>query len=243
MKTATITEARNTLRTLIEGLKAGSPVLIVDRGRPVARLELVTTSTQDGPDGRLSRLLRDGVLRPRRREPAAGYVPQCAAAPSRRYLWGRCADRGAPGRPVTFWDSSAIVPLLVTETMTARLQALVQRDPDMLAWWGSGVECASALARLEREAALDAKGAELAFQRLTQIADVWHEIGPSEQVRENAIRFLRVHPLRAADALQLAAAFVAAERRPASLQVVTLDGRLADAMRKEGFARVDVTTG
>ena len=52
--------------------------------------------------------------------------------------------------------------------------------------------------------------------------------------------FLRVHPLRAADALQLAAAFVAAERRPASLQVVTLDERLADAMRKEGFALVDI---
>jgi predicted nucleic acid-binding protein len=52
-----------------------------------------------------------------------------------------------------------------------------------------------------------------------------------------------VHPLRAADALQLAAAFVAAERRPSSLQVVTLDERLADAMRKEGFAVVDIAAG
>jgi hypothetical protein len=51
---------------------------------------------------------------------------------------------------------------------------------------------------------------------------------------------LPVHPLRAADALQLAAAFVAAERRPHSLQIVTLDERLADAAQKEGFARVDV---
>ena len=59
-------------------------------------------------------------------------------------------------------------------------------------------------------------------------------------MRENAVRFLRVHSLQAADALQLAAAFVAAERRPASLQVVTLDDRLADAMRKEGFALVDL---
>ena len=40
--------------------------------------------------------------------------------------------------------------------------------------------------------------------------------------------------------LQLAAAFVAAERRPASLQVVTLDERLAEAMRKEGLAVVDI---
>jgi predicted nucleic acid-binding protein len=65
-------------------------------------------------------------------------------------------------------------------------------------------------------------------------------VEPSEFVRENAVRFLRVHSLRAADALQLAAAFVAAERRPASLQVVTLDDRRADAMRKEGFASVDL---
>ncbi len=102
------------------------------------------------------------------------------------------------------------------------------------------MECASALARLEREGALAAKGAELAFQRLKLLADSWHEIEPSEVVRESAVRFLRVHPLRAADALQLAAAFVAAERRPASLQVVTLDERLADAMRKEGFALIDM---
>lgn len=141
---------------------------------------------------------------------------------------------------MTFWDASAILPLLVAEAMTARLRALAQRDPDMLAWWGSAVECASALARLEREAALDAKGAELAFGRLKLIADAWHEIEPSEIVRENAVRFLRVHPLRAADAQQLAAAFVAAEHRPASLQVVTLDDRLADAMRKEGFALIDM---
>jgi len=141
---------------------------------------------------------------------------------------------------VKFWDTSAIVPLLVAEKTTARLQALGRRDPDMLAWWGSAVECASALARLDRDAALDANSAAVAFQRLRQIADAWHEIEPSQLVSENAVRFLRVHPLRAADALQLAAAFVAAERRPPSLQVVTLDERLADAMRKEGFAVVDI---
>jgi uncharacterized protein len=141
---------------------------------------------------------------------------------------------------VKFWDASAIVPLLIAERTTARLQAIAQRDPDMLAWWGSAVECASALARLERDAALDAKAAELAFRRLTQIADGWHEVEPSELVRENAVRFLRVHPLRAADALQLAAAYIAAERRPVSLPVVTLDERLAAAMRKEGFALIDL---
>ena len=140
-----------------------------------------------------------------------------------------------------FWDASAIVPLLVAKSTTRSLQALANQDSDLLVWWGSQVECASALARLERGALLDVRGAALAFDRLKRLANGWHEIEPSEIVRENAVRFLRVHPLRAADALQLAAAFIAAERRPSSLEVVTLDDRLADAARKEGFELIDVS--
>ena len=113
-----------------------------------------------------------------------------------------------------FWDASALVPLLVLETSTRLVQALARRDPDMLVWWGSEVECASALARLERASALDLKAAASAFNRLRQLAEGWHEIEPSEIIRESAVRFLRVHSLRAGDALQLAAAFIAAERRP-----------------------------
>ena len=138
-----------------------------------------------------------------------------------------------------FWDASAIVPLLVAESMTP---PLARRDPDLLVRWESQVECASALARLARKVLLDLKGAALAFDRLKRLANWWHEIEPSEIIRENAIRFLRVHSLRAADALQLAAAFIAAERRPSSLELVTLDERLADAARREGFELIDVST-
>jgi len=66
MKKASITEAKNDLSALIDGLKGGSPVLIVDRGRPVARLEPVTTGLEAEHDGRLSRLVRSGIVRPRR---------------------------------------------------------------------------------------------------------------------------------------------------------------------------------
>ena len=142
-----------------------------------------------------------------------------------------------------FWDASALVPLLIAEPVTRRLQALLMRDPEILAWWGSAVECASALSRLERAGQLDARDAALAFDRLKQIAEGWHEIEPSEVLRENAVRFLRVHALRAADALQLAAAFIAAERRPASLDLVSLDERLAHAARKEGFSLTEVAPG
>jgi uncharacterized protein len=140
---------------------------------------------------------------------------------------------------VKFWDASAIVPLLVAEESTRRLQALATKDSAMLVWWGSSVECISALARLERDGALNPPSMTLALRRLQQLAASWHEVDPSDEIRETAARFLRVHPLRAADALQLAAAFAAAERRPASLEIVTLDDRLANAARKEGFAVLD----
>jgi hypothetical protein len=138
-----------------------------------------------------------------------------------------------------FWDASAIVPLLVSETSSRSLQALAKQDSTMLVWWGSEVECASALARIERDGALDPRDAARVFERLRQLSGGWQEIEPSDVIRQAAIRFLRVHPLRAADALQLAAAYAAAEQRPASLDMVTLDERLAIAARKEGFVVLD----
>jgi antitoxin (DNA-binding transcriptional repressor) of toxin-antitoxin stability system len=63
MKKVSITEAKNGLSALIDGLKGGSRFLIVDRGRPVARLEPVTNGGKDDEDGRLSRLVREGVVR------------------------------------------------------------------------------------------------------------------------------------------------------------------------------------
>jgi prevent-host-death family protein len=68
MKKASITEAKNNLSALIDGLKGGSAVLIVDRGRPVARLEPVAAGNGED-DGKLARLLRDGIVRPRRAPP------------------------------------------------------------------------------------------------------------------------------------------------------------------------------
>jgi prevent-host-death family protein len=70
VKKASISEAKNNLSSLIDGVKGGSSVLIVDRGRPVARLEPVgAVSSDDG--GRLARLVREGIVRP-----ARGVVPK-----------------------------------------------------------------------------------------------------------------------------------------------------------------------
>lgn len=138
-----------------------------------------------------------------------------------------------------FWDASAIVPLLITEPATPTLQEIAANDPAILVWWATEAECASAIARLERDGALDDGAVAQAFDRLRHLARAWHEVDPTDSVREAAVRFLRVHPLRSADALQLAAAFIAAERRPSSLELVTLDDRLATAARKEGFVLIE----
>lgn len=139
-----------------------------------------------------------------------------------------------------FWDSSAIIPLTVTEASTEEMRAVAQEDPVMCVWWATEVECVSALARLEREGALADTATTAALERLDLLAEGWNEMQPVAAVRGAARRLLRVHPLRAADALQLGAAVVAAEGQPSSLEIVTLDGRLAAAARREGFAVVPV---
>lgn len=134
-----------------------------------------------------------------------------------------------------FWDSSAIVPLLVGEATSEAMRAIAEADPLMLVWWATPVECVSALSRLERDGDLTSEGTGAAVERLDGLAEGWNEVQPVEAARRAARRLLRVHRLRAADALQLAAAVVASEGNAASLEIVTLDDRLTDAARREGF--------
>jgi predicted nucleic acid-binding protein len=136
---------------------------------------------------------------------------------------------------VKFWDSSALVPLLVEEEVTVPIRDLLLGEPGIIAWWGTSVECASALSRLEREGQLSPQTATESFQRLDALARYWHRIDPVDAVLETARRFLRVHPIRAADSLQLAAAFLASEGRPSTLEFVCLDDRLVIAAQREGF--------
>ncbi len=138
-----------------------------------------------------------------------------------------------------FWDTSALVPLLAEEPATASVQRMYAEQPAIV-WWGTVVECASAIARLERDGALTPAQAIDAFARLDALRGSWIEIEAGDEVREVARRMLRVHPLRAADALQLAAAWLGSEQRPASLPLVTLDERLRAAAAREGFPLVDV---
>ena len=134
-----------------------------------------------------------------------------------------------------FWDSSALVPLIVSEAATPAVLAELAADSDVLVWWGTPVECVSAISRREREGDLEPEHASIALHRLAAVRAAWSEVQPSDRVRATAIRVLRTHPLRGADSLQLAAALAAAEDHPATLPLVTLDDRLANAAEREGF--------
>ena len=134
-----------------------------------------------------------------------------------------------------FWDASAIVPLLVGESSRAALLQLLEDDPVMIVWWGTPVECISAVARREREASISLDDSTAAIARLRALASAWQEVLATEAVRNTAQRLLRTHPLRSADSLQLAAAIVAAELEPASLEFVCLDAHLNEAALREGF--------
>jgi len=135
---------------------------------------------------------------------------------------------------VRFWDTSAIAALLVEEPRSGIARELLGGDEQLAVWWSTPVECWSALARLRREGVLDQEAERASQGRLDVLRSVWHEISPSEEVRLQARRLLRVHRLRAADALQLAAAVVWSGAS-AQQEFVSFDERLRDAADAEGF--------
>ena len=140
-----------------------------------------------------------------------------------------------------FWDASAVVPLIVNELRSPAVRSLYQIDAGLEVWWGSSVECVSALTRRNRQGQV-AGGLEAALERLAILSFAWHEIPPGDRVRDTAQMLLRVHDLRAADAFQLAAALQVAEGRPPSLEFLSLDRRLSEAAHREGFRVVDLGT-
>ena len=141
-----------------------------------------------------------------------------------------------------FWDSSGLVLLLVDQQGSEQAKDLLREDPDIAVWWGSAVECWSALARLRRDGHLSPAAEVEAGRLLTTLLEGAFEVQPSEEVRRLSIRLLRVHPLRSADALQLAAALAwAGDPPPPGRRLVALDRRLREAAYLEGLTVLPAT--
>lgn len=136
---------------------------------------------------------------------------------------------------MNFWDSSAIVPLLVPEANSAYREGQLASDPDMLVWFGTLAELESSLSRRRRTNELTPGDEALARAHLEKLSAHWTEVAPTDDVRARAIRLLRIHQLRAADAFQLAAALVFCREKPRHLTFLTADQRLLQAAELEGF--------
>jgi len=133
-----------------------------------------------------------------------------------------------------FWDSSGILALLLKEKGSPETLKLYREDEDQSVWCLTEVEIASALSRCLREG-MDPQDETVARTQFRVLLGRWIEVTSVESVRARALRLLGTHPLRAADALQLAAALVFCDERTESLPFVCLDDRLAEAARKERF--------
>ena len=136
---------------------------------------------------------------------------------------------------MNFWDTSALAALAVDESRRQRALRILEEDGRMAVWWGTPVEYASALARRERDGSLATDEVSRHLARLSGLSRVWYEVQPSRRIVKLAQRLLRVHPLRAADSLQLAAAIAVAEEDPSSVGFVCFDARLNRAASREGF--------
>jgi predicted nucleic acid-binding protein len=133
-----------------------------------------------------------------------------------------------------FWDSSSLVPLCVKQSGTPAAQALSQRF-SMLVWWAAPVEIRGASARLLRMGQITSSEHVGAQVRLDELRSKWREVSPEQPLRDQAERLIDRFPLKAADALQLAAALVWCSGRPGARAFISGDAQLREAARQLGF--------
>lgn len=136
---------------------------------------------------------------------------------------------------VRFWDTSALVPLVVEEAPSTACRRLLRDKATIAVWALTRTEMTSAVWRRRRAGDLEASAMQRVLERIAALAAHWTEITDLDLVRDRAERLLGQHALRSADALQLAAALVLTRERPRNHDLVTADGDLACAAISEGF--------
>jgi predicted nucleic acid-binding protein len=136
---------------------------------------------------------------------------------------------------VRYWDASAIVPLVIEEAGSDLVRRWARDDDQIVTWCLTRLELAGAVERRARQGALGPAARRTVLRRFEELAAAWDEVVEMLPVRDRGLALLVRHPLRAADAAQLAAAQLAAEDNPRALPFVCLDRALAAAADREGF--------
>ena len=133
-----------------------------------------------------------------------------------------------------FWDSSALVPLCVQQQPSAIVMALLEQY-EIAVWWATPLEIRSAFERLLRMGKLTNSENAAAGKRLEMLRRSWRELQPTEALRAQAEAFLMSYPLKAADSLQLAAAWTGCMGNVQSCTFISGDAQLLEAARQVGF--------
>lgn len=134
-----------------------------------------------------------------------------------------------------YWDTSALVPLFLTETGSVQVRQLSQEDKRVTTWVWTRTELVSAIERRAREGSLSQADRLNMLDWIGSVSAGWDEVSDISAVSAQANQLLARHSLRAADAGHLAAAMIVREKINDPLDFVCLDNRLSSAAKQEGF--------
>ena len=134
-----------------------------------------------------------------------------------------------------YWDSSALVPLILNEPATLSVERIFRQDPFIVTSWTTSIECFSAVMRRKREGHLTEEGVQKVRERLNDFSQAMDIVVPSSELKQVTMRILSTHPLRAADSIQLASALTWCHNHTRGANFVTFDSRLKEVALAEGF--------
>lgn len=134
-----------------------------------------------------------------------------------------------------YWDASALVPLIIAESESGWARDRLAEDNQIVTWAWTRTEIVSALERRTREGALTRLQRRNLLRDFEIFSNSWDEVTDVLSVRVRANLLLARHPLRAADAGQLAAALLVQEQLSSPLTFICLDQRLSMAAELEGL--------
>jgi predicted nucleic acid-binding protein len=139
---------------------------------------------------------------------------------------------------ISFWDTSAVLPLCCSQIYTTQSKKWLRKYPKIVIWWGTSVEINSGLARLKRNGDLTEKETVRASRLWEKLRKTCRIVSPVERILELANDLPAHYGLRALDSFQLAAALVWCQEKPRRRPFITADERLAKAAEKAGFSEI-----
>ena len=171
MRTVNIAELKAHLSAHIQLVREGEEILVCDRNKPVTR---IVPRRLEGHFEQEQRLVANGLLAlPLDKRPASVSWPEPPGDVSDN-KYGEKNEK-AVSASSAFWDASALAPLCVRQSMT-RKRFPSMRLYDVVVWWATPAEIASALARLMRMHQLNPRDAAKANNLAKQLSALWSVI-------------------------------------------------------------------